>query len=149
MRAVIQRVKKAEVLVNDQLTGQIGEGLLIFLAVADTDDLADVCYIVDKTTRLRIFNDSQGQMNLSAHDLGKEILVVSQFTLFGDCRKGRRPNFKQSAAEDLARGLYDEIIVRLKESGLKIETGEFKAHMTVSAINDGPVTILLDSQKVF
>ena len=147
MRAVIQRVKEASVTVEGQVMGRCGKGLLILLGVKDTDDNAHGAYISEKITNLRIFEDEEGKMNRSVLDVGGEVLLVSQFTLYGDCRKGRRPSFSQAAAPEQARTLYQEVVRTLKEKGLHVEEGVFQAHMDVSLINDGPVTLLLDSDK--
>lgn len=150
MRAVVQRVKSASVEVDNVITGEIGPGLLIFLGVGDDDDKSDADYLVNKIINLRIFEDEEGQMNLSAVDLLKEILVVSQFTLFGDCRKGRRPSFFEAASPDIAEELYDYFVDKVKkDTNLEVATGEFQAMMNVDLINDGPVTLLVDSKKNF
>lgn len=149
MRVVVQRVTSAAVQVEGQEVGRIGSGLLIFLGICKSDTKKDQDYIVEKVTNLRVFPDNSGQMNLSAKDLKKDLLIVSQFTLYGDCRKGRRPSFNQSASGDLAKTIYEESVKRFSESGLKVATGQFQAHMQIEAINDGPVTILLDSEKKF
>jgi D-aminoacyl-tRNA deacylase len=148
MRAVIQRVKSARVRVNKKITGEIGEGILVFLGVEADDTDADLKYFVEKTINLRIFEDAQGKMNLSVLDVKGELLVVSQFTLLGDCRKGRRPSFTQAARPDIAVPFYEKAIQNLRTSGLKVETGEFQAMMDVELINAGPVTMLLDSRRV-
>lgn len=149
MRAVIQRVKEASVTVDGQVVGRSGKGLLVLLGVKDTDDNAHGSYISEKIANLRIFEDDEGKMNRSVLEVGGEILVVSQFTLFGDCRKGRRPGFSQAAVPDLAKALYEEVVQSLKEKGLHVEEGVFQAHMDVFLVNDGPVTLLLDSEKNF
>lgn len=149
MRAVVQRVKHASVRVDNELKGAINAGLLVFLGVAEGDSREDADYLVDKVVNLRIFEDDEGKMNLSALDLDKEILLVSQFTLMGDCRKGRRPNFTAAAKPEIANELYLYCLEALEKTGLKIASGEFQAMMEVELINDGPVTILLDSKKEF
>ena len=149
MRAVVQRVSKASVKVDGNITGKIGKGLLVFLAVCDEDTNEDLVYLADKIMGLRIFEDENEKMNLSLKDVGGELLVVSQFTLYGDCRKGRRPNFMQAQSGEQANKLYEEFIELIKTSNLKVESGEFGADMKVQINNDGPVTILLDSKKTF
>lgn len=149
MRAVIQRVKEASVSVEGRISGACAKGLLVFLGVKDSDQDKDITYITDKILHLRIFEDDDGKMNRSVVDIEGDILVVSQFTLYGDCRKGRRPGFSQAAPPGKAVELYEKAVKRLKESGLKVEEGVFQAHMDVHLINDGPVTMLLDSEKSF
>jgi len=149
MRAVVQRVQQATVKVDDQITGQINRGLLIYLGIAKGDQQRDVETIAKKIIDLRIFPDENDKMNLSVRDVQGRILLVSQFTLMGDCRKGRRPSFDQSGEPDLAKRLYEKTITDLRGQGVDIETGVFAAHMEVSSINDGPVTFLLDSKKLF
>lgn len=149
MRLVIQRVKKARVLVNGEVISSISRGLLVLLGVSEDDTEVDVQYLADKTVNLRIFEDSEEKMNLSVHDINGEILVVSQFTLYGDCRKGRRPSFANAARPDKAIPLYEAYISALTNMGHKPQTGVFQAMMDVELTNDGPVTILLDSKKTF
>jgi len=149
MRAVIQRVKNARVEVSGRITGEIGKGLLIFLGVGDEDSEKDCEYLADKIANLRIFPDENDLMNLSSLDIGADMLVVSQFTLWGDCRKGRRPSFTKAARPERAKELYEFFIGVLKKTGLKIASGEFQEMMDVHLINDGPVTILLDSSRIF
>jgi D-tyrosyl-tRNA(Tyr) deacylase len=149
MRAVVQRVRTAAVHVGDGLVGRIDAGLLAFVGVGNSDGPADVQYIASKIRDLRIFPDDQGKMNRSVADVGGGVLVVSQFTLHGDCRKGRRPSFDDAAPPALAEALYEDVVRVLRESGLTVETGRFQAHMDVELINDGPVTMLLDSRKAF
>ncbi|NLX70170.1 MAG: D-tyrosyl-tRNA(Tyr) deacylase [Clostridiales bacterium] len=149
MRAVVQRVKHAHVIVQNEKVGQIEKGLLVFLGVEKGDNESDLNYIVDKVAGLRIFEDEGGKMNLSVQDVGGSILAVSQFTLYGDCRKGRRPSFIQAAEPDVAKRYYDLFIQRIDEKGIPVAQGVFQAMMEVSLINDGPVTILLDSKKLF
>lgn len=149
MRVVVQRVKNARVEVGGQLVGRIGEGLLLLLGVKGDDSIEDVDYLVGKVLDLRIFEDHAGKMNLSIMDKGGEILVVSQFTLYGDCRKGRRPSFDEAAPMELAIKLYDLFVEEMKKKGMRVETGKFGAFMDVNLTNSGPVTLLLDSKKVF
>lgn len=149
MRAVVQRVRSARVAVGDEVVGKIGPGLVVFLGVGEDDTSDDLNYVVDKVANLRVFEDDEGKMNLSALQLGLDILVVSQFTLWGDCRRGRRPSFIRAAPPEKAVRMYEEFIEKLQETGLSVETGRFQAMMTVSVENDGPVTILLDSDKLF
>lgn len=147
MRAVIQRVRSAQVYVDGRLTGKIGQGLLVFVGVGKGDGEEDLSYMVSKLPDLRIFEDTSGKFNLSLKEINGEMLIVSQFTLYGDCRKGRRPSFSEAEEPTLAKNLYERLIHRLKEQGLPIETGEFQAKMEVRLVNDGPVTLLLDSKK--
>jgi D-tyrosyl-tRNA(Tyr) deacylase len=149
MRAVVQRVKRAAVEVDDNLTGEIGPGLLVFLGVGKNDNQEDADYLIEKIIHLRIFEDEDEKLNLSAADLDKDILVVSQFTLFGDCRKGRRPSFFDAAPQEEAEKLYNYFLKKIKNKKLNIADGKFQAMMDVSLVNDGPVTILLDSKKKF
>ncbi|CCU80403.1 D-tyrosyl-tRNA(Tyr) deacylase [Halanaerobium saccharolyticum subsp. saccharolyticum DSM 6643] len=149
MRAVVQRVKNAKVEVDTEITGEIGSGLLVFLGIGKEDNQKDVDYLLEKIINLRIFEDEEEKLNLSALDLNKELLLVSQFTLFGDCRQGRRPSFFEAAPPAEAEKLYNYFVKRAKESELKIETGTFQAMMDVKLVNDGPVTILVDSKKKF
>ena len=147
MRAVIQRVKRAQVRVDDIITGEIGFGLLVFLGVDECDTDQDLSYIVEKTLHLRIFEDTEEKMNLSVMDVKGSLLVVSQFTLLGDCRKGRRPSFINAARPEKAIPFYEKAIKQFCDSGLKVATGKFQAAMDVELVNDGPVTMLLDSKK--
>lgn len=149
MRAVVQRVKKSRVIVEGRLVGEINKGFNVLLGISKEDTIEDLKYIKDKIINLRVFEDENDKMNLSLLDIKRDILAISQFTLYGDCRKGRRPNFMNAMGGDEAKALYEEFVKMLKESGLKIETGEFGAHMNVEIENDGPVTILLDSKKEF
>ena len=149
MRAVIQRVTSASVKVDGELVSEIGTGLLIFLGVAHQDTETELQYIANKVANLRIFEDADGKMNLSLLDTGGSALVVSQFTLYGDCRKGRRPSFIDAARPDVANDLYEQFISVLKEMNIPTQGGTFQAMMDVQLINDGPVTILLDSNKQF
>ncbi len=149
MRAVVQRVTEASVTVDGRVTGAIGVGLLALVSVEDADSEQDSQYIAEKIAGLRIFNDGDGKFNLSVEDVGGAVLVVSQFTLHGDCRRGRRPSFTAAARPEHAIPLYESVVCMLRARGLEVATGEFAAHMLVRLINDGPVTILLDSKKVF
>jgi D-tyrosyl-tRNA(Tyr) deacylase len=149
MRAVIQRVLEATVKVNDELVGQIGKGLLVYLGVGKEDGLKDAEFITDKLVNLRIFADEAGKMNRSVLDVSGQILLVSNFTLHGDCRKGRRPGFDAAAEPVLAQQLYEKVIELVGKSGVAVEKGVFGAYMHVSSINDGPVTFLLDSSRLF
>lgn len=146
MRAVIQRVSRAKVTVNGQVVGSVGRGLLVFLGVGADDEAADASYLAEKIPFLRIFEDEEGKLNRSLFDLEGEALVVSQFTLYGDCRRGRRPGFSSAAPPDKARRLYECFVARLREKGIKTATGTFQAHMLVELVNDGPVTLLLESK---
>jgi D-tyrosyl-tRNA(Tyr) deacylase len=149
MRAVIQRVSKAKVSVDGQVVSSISKGLLVLLGVSGDDTNADVQYLADKTINLRIFEDAEGKMNLSVNDIDGEIMVISQFTLYGDCRKGRRPSFIDAARPEKAVPLYEAYVSALANMGRKPKTGVFQALMEVELTNDGPVTILLDSKKAF
>lgn len=145
MRAVVQRVASAKVEVDNRITGEIGRGLLILIAVHEQDTEKDIKWMVDKLLNLRLFTDEEGKMNLSCLDIGGELLIVSQFTLYGDCRKGRRPSYSHSAPVQLAEPMYHRFVEQMKSSGLKVQEGVFQAHMQVSLVNDGPVTVLVDS----
>jgi len=149
MRAVVQRVKTAKVVVGGEVVGEIGHGLLIFLGVGVGDTSKDADFLASKIGHLRIFSDSNEKMNLSLLEITGEALVVSQFTLWGDCRKGRRPSFIQAADPDLANTLYQEFINFLKVKGIRVAEGRFQEMMDVHLVNDGPVTMLLDSAKTF
>jgi D-aminoacyl-tRNA deacylase len=149
VRAVVQRVSSAKVTVGERVTGEIGRGLLVLLGVEQNDGPADVQYISSKIRDLRIFADDNEKMNLSVLDTKGGVLVVSQFTLSGDARNGRRPSFASAAPPQIARDLYEEVVRELNASGLLVATGEFQAMMQVALVNDGPVTILLDSRKTF
>lgn len=149
MRAVVQRVSSASVSVNQESIGQIQKGFLVLLGVERGDTDKDLHYIVEKVAGLRVFDDEEGRMNRSLVDTQGELLVVSQFTLLGDARHGKRPSFTQSAPPDEAKRLYERAVVLFREKSIKTETGQFQAHMEVSLINDGPVTILIDSRKTF
>ena len=146
MRAVIQRVREAQVKVAGQTIGQIAQGMLVFLGIAHDDSTASADYLVKKITGLRIFEDAQGKMNLSAHQVRGEFLVVPQFTLYGNCDKGRRPSFDQAALGAKGEESYNYFVVQLKATKAKVETGKFKAMMNVSLVNDGPVTFIIDSK---
>lgn len=153
MRAVIQRVSHARVRVDDAVVGEIAHGLVVFLGVSGQDAAADVTYIATKIRELRVFPDEQaaehGRMNRSVKEAHGAVLIVSQFTLYGDCRKGRRPSFDAAAPPDTAKALYEDVIRELRDAGVPVETGQFQAHMLVALENDGPVTMLLDSEKKF
>ena len=149
MRAVVQRVSSSRVTVDDRVTGEINEGLLVLLGVTHEDTSKDVDYMIDKVLNLRIFEDENEKMNLSLKDICGELLVVSQFTLYGDCRKGRRPGFSDAARPEVAIPLYEEFIEKARNQDIKVGTGEFGAHMMVNIVNNGPTTILLDSEKNF
>jgi len=147
VRAVIQRVSRASVTVDGRVAGKISAGLLILVGVRRTDNPEAAAYLAEKIANLRIFPDEQGKMNLSLLDAGGSALVVSQFTLYGDTRGGRRPSYIQAAPPEEASGLYEEFIRSMRALGVSVETGVFQAHMQVELVNDGPVTILLDSEK--
>lgn len=149
MRAVVQRVTEADVTVEGNITGKINKGFVVLLGVEDDDDIKDVNYIVDKVSGLRVFEDEDEKMNLSIMDVGGQILAVSQFTLLGDVRKGKRPSFIKAAKPDKAKELYDEFVKQIKDKGIITGEGVFQADMLVRINNDGPVTILLDSKKIF
>lgn len=149
MRAVVQRVSRAQVTVADELTGTVNKGLLVLVGVTEGDTEKDAQYLADKVTGLRIFEDENGKMNLSVKDVGGEILSVSQFTLYGDCRKGKRPSFDKAARPEAANMLYEKFNELCRQQGVQVETGVFRSHMQVELVNDGPVTILLDSSKLF
>lgn len=146
MKVVIQRVKKAQVEVQNELVGQIAKGLLILLGVEQDDDTSDIDFLVTKIINLRIFDDPDGKMNLSSKELQTQFLVVSQFTLLGDCRRGRRPSFDRAADPQKGEKLYTEFVQKLKNEGFHVETGRFRAMMDVSLTNDGPVTFVIDSK---
>jgi D-tyrosyl-tRNA(Tyr) deacylase len=149
MRAVVQRVSRAQVTVNGEITGQIGLGLLVLLGVGRDDTEADAIYLSEKICGLRVFEDAEGKMNRSAQEAGGSVLAVSQFTLYGDARRGKRPSFDAAAPPDRARQLYEFFVVQIRGAGLRCETGRFQEIMQVELVNDGPVTILLDSGKAF
>ena len=149
MRAVVQRVKMAKVVIGSEVVGEIGNGLLVFLGVGVKDNIDDADYLSSKIAHLRMFSDDKGKMNLSLQETGGEALVVSQFTLWGDCRKGRRPSFIRAADPIVANDLYQEFIGLLKGKGIQVAVGRFQEMMDVRLVNDGPVTMLLDSAKDF
>ena len=146
MRAVIQRVTSARVVIGDEVAGAIDRGLLVLLGVAPTDTPDDATWLADKIVGLRIFNDAEGKMNLSVADVGGAVLVVSQFTLYGDCRKGRRPSFVEAAPPELAVPLYEAFVAAVQAQGIPTATGRFGAMMQVELVNDGPVTLIVDSK---
>ncbi len=149
MRAVVQRVSRARVTVNSEVAGQIGTGLLVLLGVARDDVEADAVYLADKISGLRIFEDDDGKMNRSVPEASGAVLVVSQFTLYGDVRRGKRPSFDAAAPPETARRLYEFFVEQIRSAGLACETGRFQEMMEVELVNEGPVTILLDSKKLF
>lgn len=149
MRVVLQRVNYASVCVDGEIVGKIGKGILVLLGVCDDDTDNDLIYMADKVCGLRIFEDADEKMNLSVEDIGGQILVVSQFTLFGDCRKGKRPSFSSAGKPDYANEMYERFISYLKEKGFDVQHGIFGADMKVQLLNDGPVTLMLDSKKLF
>ncbi len=149
MRAVVQRVSRAKVSVDGEVTGEIGVGLAVLLGVGQQDSEADADYLAEKIAGLRVFEDSAGKMNFSVAEIGGAILAVSQFTLYGDVRRGKRPSFDGAARPERARELYEYFVARIRVAGLKCETGRFQKMMKVELVNEGPVTILLDSQKLF
>jgi len=145
MRAIIQRVSQAKVTVHGRTVGAIGPGLLVFLGISRTDSVEDAAYLLDKVLWLRIFTDENGKMNRNVQDSGGSVLLVSQFTLYADCRRGRRPSFDQAAPPEQARALYDHFVEAARRTAVPLQTGEFQAMMEVQLVNDGPVTILIDS----
>jgi len=149
LRAVVQRVSEASVQVGEKVVGEIGRGLLVLLGVEDSDTDKDAQYIAEKVAGLRIFNDDAGKFNRSLEEVGGSVLVISQFTLHGDCRKGRRPSFVEAARPETAIPLYESVVRRIRDRGFTVATGEFGALMMVHLVNDGPVTLLLDSRKLF
>jgi D-aminoacyl-tRNA deacylase len=148
MRALLQRVTQASVVVEGSVVGKIGAGLLILLGVAKSDTVTDAASLADKILNLRIFPDTEGKMNRSVLDTQGSLLVVSQFTLYGDCRKGRRPGFDAAAPAEQARALYESFVEIARRSGVEVETGVFQAHMEVALINDGPVTLMLETKPL-
>ena len=146
MRTVVQRVRQSSVSVDNQIVGKIGKGLMVLLGVGKEDTAADADYLSDKIANLRIFEDEKGKMNLSLLETGGEMLVISQFTLLGDCRKGRRPSFVNAAIPDQANELYEYFVKKVAEKGIRVQTGQFRAMMDVSLINDGPVTLIVESR---
>ena len=149
MKALLQRVTKASVSVGGEVVGSIGPGLVVFVGVANGDSEKDVQYLAEKTTGLRIFDDGQGKLNLSVQDIGGELLLVSQFTLLADTRKGRRPSFTDAAPPTRAEALFNQFVEQVRATGLKVATGRFQQYMQVEIHNDGPVTIMLDSREKF
>lgn len=149
MRAVIQKVAKAKVQVDGSIIGEIRKGLTVLLGIQDSDNEKVIDYMLDKIVNLRIFEDEEEKMNLSLKDVEGELLIIPNFTLYGDARKGKRPSYSKAASPDLAEEIYNMFIKRAKESGVRVEHGIFQAHMEVDLINDGPVTILIDSDKTF
>jgi D-tyrosyl-tRNA(Tyr) deacylase len=149
MRAVVQRVSRAQVLINGEITGQIGLGLLVLLGVGRDDSETDATYLAEKISGLRVFEDAQGKMNRSVQEVGGSVLAVSQFTLYGDVRRGKRPSFDAAAPSEKARQLYEFFVEQIRNAGLRCETGRFQEMMKVELVNEGPVTILLDSGKAF
>ena len=149
MRAVVQRVSSASVKVDEQIVGQIDRGLLVLLGVGSDDADSDSVALAEKIAGLRVFEDEAGKMNLSLADIDGRMLVVSQFTLFGDCRKGRRPSFVEAARPEKVELLYETFVAEVQGKGIHVETGKFQTHMDVSLVNDGPVTLLVDSRKAF
>jgi D-tyrosyl-tRNA(Tyr) deacylase len=149
MRAVVQRVSRAQVTVNGEIAGEIGEGLLVLLGVGRDDTKADATYLAEKIAGLRVFEDAEGKMNRSVQDVGGSVLVVSQFTLYGDVRRGKRPSFDAAAPPEKAQLLYELFIAQIRAADLRCETGRFQEMMQVELVNEGPVTILLDSAKTF
>jgi D-tyrosyl-tRNA(Tyr) deacylase len=149
MRAVVQRVSSAQVTVQGEIVGRIRQGFLVLLGITGSDTQDDVNLLAGKICGLRVFEDSDGKMNLSLQDIEGEMLVVSQFTLFGDCRKGRRPSFIEAARPEVAQPLYESFVAEVRATGMPVQTGIFQAQMEVALVNDGPVTLLLDSRKTF
>lgn len=149
MRAVVQRVKESSVKIDDKIVGKINKGFNVLIGISKDDTIEDLKYIKDKIMNLRVFEDENDKMNLSIKDVNGELLIVSQFTLYGDCRKGRRPNFMNALSGDEAEKLYEEFLRMIREEDITLETGVFGADMEVSIINDGPVTLLIDSKKTF
>jgi len=149
MRAVVQRVSSASVTVEGQVVGEIGPGLLVLIGISTSDVEADADYLVEKIAGLRVFEDGDGKMNRSVEDVGGAVLAVSQFTLYGDVRRGKRPSFDNAARPERARELYEYFVAQIRQRGLLCKTGQFQAEMSVSLVNQGPVTLLLDSSKLF
>ena len=149
MRAVVQRVKKAEVRVGDRMVGAVGRGMVVLLGVGKDDTPEDARSLADKILNLRIFDDPEGRMNLSLLETNGQLLCVSQFTLYGDCRKGRRPSYDQAARPEAACALYEAFVAAARAAGVAVQTGQFQAMMEVELVNDGPVTLLLDSERIF
>lgn len=149
MRAVIQRVSRGSVLIEDQETRSIGQGLVVLIGIHPDDTIREIEWMSEKIIHLRIFEDEEGKMNRSLQDIGGEMLIVSQFTLYGDCRKGRRPGYSAAAPPSIAEPVYLQFVERVRSQGTTVETGTFRASMKVELVNDGPVTLLLDSDKQF
>lgn len=149
MRAVVQRVLHSSVKVDNVIVGEIQNGILVLLGIENGDDKKDIEYLAEKIINLRIFDDENGKMNISLLDIQGEILVVSQFTLYGDCKKGKRPSYDRAAKPEKAKEIYDDFVNYLKEFNIKVQTGKFQASMMVEITNDGPVTLLIDSNKEF
>ena len=149
MRAVVQRVSRARVVVDDEVAGEIGPGLAVLVAVGRSDQPETAAQVAEKVVHLRIFNDEHGKMNRSVRDTGGAVLAISQFTLYGDARGQRRPSFLEAAGPEKGKALYEEFVEALRAFGVRVATGIFQAHMSVELVNDGPVTILLDSDKLF
>ena len=149
MRAVVQRVSRASVTVAGEVVGRISKGFLVLLGIEERDGQDDVIYMAQKVAGLRVFEDSDGKMNLALAEVGGAMLVVSQFTLLGDCRKGRRPSFIQAARPEVADELYRAFVAEIRGQGIEVQTGQFQTHMDVELVNDGPVTLLIDSRKQF
>ncbi|MGO9678934.1 MAG: D-aminoacyl-tRNA deacylase [Candidatus Sulfotelmatobacter sp.] len=149
MRAVVQRVSRAQVTVNGEIAGEIGAGLLVLLGIGHDDTEADANYLAEKIAGLRVFEDAQGKMNHSVQDIGGSVLAISQFTLYGDVRRGKRPSFDAAAPPEKANQLYEFFVEKILAAGLRCETGRFQEKMKVELVNEGPVTILLDSSKAF
>ncbi len=149
MRAVVQRVSRASVTVDGEIVGSIGKGFVVLFGVTHDDSETDAAYLAEKIIGLRVFEDDGGKMNLALADVAGGCLVVSQFTLYGDCRKGRRPSFVAAAGPEQAERLYESFVALLRDKGIDVATGRFRAHMDVELVNDGPVTLLLDSRKEF
>lgn len=149
MRAVVQRVTRARVLVENKTVGEIGKGLVVLLGIGPEDNERDIEYLADKIIGLRIFDDQDGKMNISLREVNGELLVISQFTLYGDCRKGKRPSYAKAARPETAEIIYENFVEYCRATGVKVETGKFQAMMLVEINNDGPVTLILDSNKEF
>lgn len=149
MRAIVQRVKNAQVTVGGKIAGQIGKGLLVYLGIGKDDNETDAIFTADKIVNLRVFSDNNDKMNLNVKDAAGKVLIVSNFTLFGDCRKGRRPGFDLAAQPEYAEKLYEKVVKLVKTEGLEVQKGVFAAYMDVTASNDGPVNFLIDSKKLF
>ena len=149
MRAVIQRVSRASITIDRQETRSIGQGLVVLVGIHPDDTLREIDWMSDKILHLRIFEDDEGKMNRSLQDIGGQVLIVSQFTIYGDCRKGRRPGYSAAAPPSVARPLYEQFVDRMKQLHVSVESGSFQAYMEVELVNDGPVTLLLDTEKTF